>query len=421
MNREQANSRFKCLKADTDAAYDDLIHRRISQKRFDAVMTAAEKESEKIRTSVKTYEKARGFGICASPGEYDPSQQTRMKAVKQKNVSPADIPSDEWQGMFEAAKRKQPYRVEVKSKGFADSAGFKAPGAAISEGAPYPTGLFPPVIQPGLTQELRYEPDRLADHLPTITLEAPSIEYLIHSGNTNTAALTPELGVKVDLGMQMTTAIATPVKLTALASVSTEALMDFSYFQSFVSRELQRAVINSETDELVLGTGAPGMTGFVATAGVLTRSYNSVTDASGLDTLIQATTDIRVGAAFGEADLIAIHPKTWDFLRRTKSTQGSFVLNINNPNEIGALDNLFGVTVIQNTFIPEGTAVVLDSNQAARYFVRQGLTVDMNMWGDTEWTTNMVSFRAEMRSTLAVIRPAAVCVVVGLSSDTGAS
>jgi HK97 family phage major capsid protein len=266
---------------------------------------------------------------------------------------------------------------------------------------------------------LRYEFDRMADHIPTITIEAPSIEYLIHSGNTNPAAVVEELGVKADLGMQLTTATAVPIKLAALASCSTEALMDFEYFSSWVPRELSRAVINVETDQLIICTGSPGMTGFVATSGVLTRSYNSSTDVSGLDTLIQACNDIRVGPAFGKADLIALHPTTWDFLKRTKTTTDAFALAVMDPTSIGDLDNLFGVKVITNTFVPEGTGVVLDTGLAARYFVRQALTIDANLWGDTQWTTNQISFRAEMRSTLAVLRPTAVNIVTGLGPGGG--
>jgi HK97 family phage major capsid protein len=225
--------------------------------------------------------------------------------------------------------------------------------------------------------------------------------------------------VKVDLGIQLDSQTAVPIKLAALASVTTEALQDFSYFASWVPKVLANAVINVETEQLVLGTGAtgdyPGMTGFVNTPNVLTRSFNSATDTSGLDTLIESCTDIRVAPnVFGEADLILLHPTTWDHLKRTKTTTGAFVLAMDNPTSIGSLDNVFGVKVITNTFVPLGTGITLASGLAARYFVRQALTVDMNPWGDTEWTTNTISFRAEQRSTLAVLRPGAVNVVTGL-------
>jgi hypothetical protein len=352
----------------------------------------------------------------------------QLKAVsgsQSRNVSPLDIPGDELANMFEAAKRKMPYRTQITTKAFnvggsgAPPVGTKTTATPIAEGAPWPSGLFPPVLRPDLSQDLRFEPDRFADHLPTIEIEAPSIEYLVHTGNTNPAAVVAELGVKPDLGMQLDTQTAVPVKTAALASVSMEALADFDYFSSWVPRELSRAIINKETGSLVMGAGSPDMTGFVATSGVLTRAYSSQHDVSGLDTLIQATNDIRVGPAFGEADLIALHPTTWSWLKRTKTSTQAFVLAPMEPGTIGALDNLFGTKVIVNTEVPEGTGIVLDTQLAARYFVRQGLTIDMNPYGDTQWTTNQISFRAEMRSTLAVLRPTAVCIVTGLYPYSG--
>lgn len=153
------------------------------------------------------------------------------------------------------------------------------------------------------------------------------------------------------------------------------------------------------------------MVGFTQTDDVLTRSFDPVVHTSGLDALIQACTDIRVGPAYGKATVIALNPQTWDVLKRTKTQSDAFVLSMVSPNELGALDNLFGVPVVENTMIPTNIAVVADMPSAARYFVRQALTIDVNYWGDTQWTTNSVSFRAEMRSTLAVLRPKAICIV----------
>jgi HK97 family phage major capsid protein len=163
------------------------------------------------------------------------------------------------------------------------------------------------------------------------------------------------------------------------------------------------------------------MTGFLATSGVLTRAFNSGSDTSGLDTIIQSFKDIRVGLAKGKADLILLNPATWDNLRRTKTTTGAFVLSMMDPTSIGDLSTIFGVPVLESHWIPGGTAIVMDSNLAARYYVRQALTVETNPWGDAEWTTNTISFRAEMRSTLAVLYPQATCLVTGLATDSGGS
>jgi Phage capsid family len=91
------------------------------------------------------------------------------------------------------------------------------------------------------------------------------------------------------------------------------------------------------------------------------------------------------------------------------------------PSVIGELDNIWGRHVLETTWCPEGTAVVMDSNLAARWYLRQSMDVQSNPWGDTEWQTNTVSFRAEERATLAIRYPQAISIVVGLPSDSGVS
>lgn len=423
LNRDQIASRRAALAVDARTIYQQFESGAITEQAFNKGMSRLEAEADKLDTSEETHMKAMRYASGASPAEHRGETfggSMKAKGVRQKNLSPMDLPQKEIVNMFEAARRKMPYRVEMKA--FTDAAGFKTSGSPIAEGAPYPSGLLPHVIQPELTLEKRYEPDRMADHIPTIQSDAPSWEYLVQSGNTNPAAVVTELGTIADIGIQMTTQTAVPVKIAALASVSTEALSDFSYFADWVPRVLSNAMINTETQQLVLGTGAsgeyPGMTGFTNVSGVLSRGYNPTTDTSGIDTLMQAVTDIRVDTAvYGEADLIALHPATWDNLRRTKTTTDAFVLSIMDPAAIGNLDNLFGIPVITNTFIPEGVGVVLDTNLAARYYLRQALTVEVNPWGDTEWQTSSVSFRAELRATLAVLRPHAVNIVTGLDYD----
>ncbi|OBF58746.1 hypothetical protein A5787_22595 [Mycobacterium sp. 852002-50816_SCH5313054-b] len=325
----QIHARQKSLQTDVDSAYADLVAGRISQSRFDHVMNRAEAELGKLKDASAARGKALGFASCASPDEYDPSSE-RARGVKQKNLTPADMPQHELENMFHAAQRRQPYRCEINSKAFGpDALGVrsKAPGSPVFEGNPLSGGLLPPVNIPGLTMGLRYESTvvRISDHLPTITVDAPAIEYVAHVGDTNIPQVTVEGGVKIDIGEQWTTKTCSPIKLAALASASMEILNDFSEFAGYVQRDLVNAVADAENDQIVLGTGAPGMNGLVTTSGALSRSYNGSTDTSGIDTIVQSFTDIRVGSAKGKADMVLIHPRTWDFLRRTKTTTGAYV------------------------------------------------------------------------------------------------
>lgn len=414
-NSSQIAARQKMIEADAEAAYANFSAGKINQKKFDEIMDLCEKNQATLKEQAKTLRRAKSFATCASPDEYDPSTQPGLKAVKQKNVSPADLPREEMRGMFEAARHRQPYMAKVPHK------------SPVFEGSPWnPSGgggLLPSVNVPGLTMGLRYESTvvRISDYIPTITLDAPSIEYLKHSGDAVQPQVTVEGGVKVDVGQQWTTESCVPIKLAALASASMDIPNDFSEFQMFMEKDLVAAGADAENDQILLGTGSPGMQGLIAAPNVLSRSYNSGTDSSGIDTIVQAFTDIRVGAARAKADLVITHPKTWDSLRRTKTTTGAYVLSMMDPTSIGDLTTIFGTPVLETTWCPEGTAVVMDSNLAARWYVRTALEVAVNPWGDTEWQQNLVSFRAEERANLAILYPQAISIVVGLSSDTGAS
>ena len=101
----------------------------------------------------------------------------------------ADISEGQWHDLYLAAKSRMPsYRVEVGQKSFLDTVNTKA---ALTEGA---FGGLPPVIRPEYTQPLPYEPDRIFDHFIGAAMDSQSIEYLVHYGNVNPAAVVGRRG-----------------------------------------------------------------------------------------------------------------------------------------------------------------------------------------------------------------------------------
>ncbi len=80
-------------------------------------------------------------------------------------------------------------------------------------------------------------------------------------------------------------------------------------------------------------------------------------------------------------------------------------------------DSFFGTKVVTNTYCPQSTAIVMDSALAVKAFTRMGLELMFNQFGDAEFTTFGVQFRAVERIALAVIRPTCICVVTGLLSN----
>ena len=363
-------------------------------------------ELDEIETNLKAFNTAARYSSAA---DMYPTPAPNRKGARWNPPSPLHITDNQLKSMFAAARTRMPsYSVEIGTKGASDwNLGFKSPLAESGIGG----GGLPPVILPNGVN-LPYEPDRLFSHFIGGEMPGPSVSYVQHTGNTNPAAAVAELGTKPELGMQLTVKNVVPTKIAALASVSMEALDDYADFSRFVPSELALALLDAETDQILNGNGtAPNMSGILATSGLLTRAIGSDTK---LDAIRKGINDIRIGSSFGVADLIVLHPTTWAALQLEKSSQGVYLLNPNDPNAIGDLDNVFGVKVVATTKIAAGTALVLDTSQAVVAWTRMGLRTDVNYYGNTEFNTNAVTFRIEERIAIGVQRPSAICKVTGL-------
>jgi HK97 family phage major capsid protein len=423
------------MTSNAEMRLEELIH-EVARKTLDGTCTnkfmdGVERESERLRVMIKNEKAARKlagsaspaeYGITGNPGDYDgvtTAGLPRMKALgggagrsepKWSPPSPLDASPEQWQQLFIAAHNRLPsfsQHVGTTAKGLPEGVRDKA---AFGEGSP--GTLLPPQLLPQALN-LRYEPDRLFSHF--VAQQAPesqSVSYLRHTGNTNPAAPVAELGTKPDLGMQISPTTVSFTKIAALSSFSREVLSDFSEFLGFVPSEMTRAVIDKETDQIVNGDGTgANMTGILHTSGVLTRSVGTDTP---IDALVKSCNDIRVGSSFGTANLIALHPSDWTDIKTSKNAQGSYLLTLNTPNDIGNIGDLFGVPIITNTHIPQGTALTMDTSTIMAW-TRWGLELAINQYGETEWSTNAWSFRCEERIAVGITRPSSIVVTTGLT------
>ncbi len=406
MNFSQIETRQK----DLDRRFEELKRREptVTKQTHDKFVADLRQLQDDYDTLDRDRKIAKIGGSAGSLRGYDGSVETKATHAP---VSPLHIPTAEYKGLFEAVQRRLPsYRIDAKN--FLGDAGTKAP---FGEGS-FTSGSLPPVLMPQLTQQLPYETDRLFEHfIQQKAPEASSVEWLQHTGNANPAAATAELAQKPDLGMELTTRTTSFTKIAALASFSTESLQDFSHFMSFVPAEMFRALIDAETDEVVNGSGSsPHMLGLLNQSGTLTRAIGSDTP---VDCLRKAFNDLRVGSAFAHADLVAMHPTTWADIQLQKSSGGLCLLNPTDPNAIGDLTSIFGVKVMQNTWIPAGTALVFDTSKAILAWTRQAMTLEVNQYGTNEFGENYCTFRVECREAIGIQYPTAINIVSGLPSS----
>ncbi len=372
-----------------DQAYD----------RYEAKAVAWWEEQETLNREKERFETSDNFvkKMGGNPGgQAGFGPQSENKSMTGRTPSLFDIPAKEYKGLFEAVQKRLPsYRIDTKAA-FAET-GFQS-------------GSLPPILLPWASLDEPYEPDRAFSHFKQLTApEARAVEYMQHVSNTNPAAAVAELGVKPDLGPVFTTVTTPFVKIAALLSISMEATSDEKYFMEWLPRELQRAVTDAETDEVVNGSGSsPHMLGILNASGTLTRAQGSDTV---IDAIRKSINDIRVGSSFTEANLILVNPGDWADIQLQKSTGGLYLLNPTDPNSIGNMTELFGCTIVQNTYVPSGTIVVLDKNWVYAW-TRQSMFIDINQYGSdgstNYWTQNAVSFRCEERIAVGYARPTAI-------------
>jgi HK97 family phage major capsid protein len=92
--------------------------------------------------------------------------------------------------------------------------------------------------------------------------------------------------------------------------------------------------------------------------GILTRAASTTGTDTAIDDVLNAANDIRLGSSYASADLAILNSSDWLGIRRIKSSQGLYVLDRNDPGQLGGIDHLFQLRVASTTSIPQGTALI---------------------------------------------------------------
>jgi HK97 family phage major capsid protein len=173
-------------------------------------------------------------------------------------------------------------------------------------------------------------------------MPGPSATWATHTSNGAEVGGVAEGGTKGDISPAISISQVKPQKLAGVFSFSWEVMADTSemgqaQIASWLPIELQRSLVNARS-LAIWGASTAGsnplggsypvsytFNGLLNTSGTLTRSVGTDTP---LDALSKAYADIRVGAAFCEPDLVAMHPNTLAALRRSKSADGIYILDL---------------------------------------------------------------------------------------------
>jgi HK97 family phage major capsid protein len=219
-------------------------------------------------------------------------------------------------------------------------------------------------------------------------------EFLRQATRANNAALVAEGALKPTstMGLEL---IEGTTKVTAHLSEPVDVFMlqDINTLAAFVQAELTGGLLSALDQQVV--------TGLVNAVGIQTQAF--ATDV--LTTIRNAITKARLAGY--SPDLIALSYADWQALEllRENGATGGYLLGTG-PVDTAAR-KLWGLQVVETDKLPATTSLVMDSTAATLKISKPGAQIEWSTIAD-DFAKNQVRCRAEIRSDLAVERPAAI-------------
>lgn len=280
----------------------------------------------------------------------------------------------------------------------------------------------------------------ISDEVISLRLAASAVRPLCAKINVNSDSLqiasvtgglsagwVAELAAKPETDMTFGSLTVNNFTMAGLGAVSNQLLADSRpSVDKFIVADLAKRLAILEETAFINGSGTGQPRGILQTSGINSTVW---TDASPtaeelLDAVYDAIAQVQQNY-FGEPNGILMHPRTWAYISKARSTlSGLYVIgsgaNANGRNATDTLPgrSLFGVPVYLSNLIPtdlgggtESAIIVGDFSQAL-ILDRMGLTVDTS--DQVRFTTNQTVFRVEARVGFTAARyPKAFAAVTG--------
>lgn len=296
---------------------------------------------------------------------------------------------------------------ESKSAGeeFVDSAAYKSFQTGNADKAKFElkntissdsNSTFP-LQRPGLIQG-NFTPVTLRSVIPTIRVTGNAVNHLRENAWTNSAREVTQAQAKPESSLTFTTknfvieTVAHWLKITEQLAADAPAVVDY------VNRRLRHGLAAKIEAQIVAGDGtSPNLSGLTDSG-----NYTAYSLAASGDNLHDAANKAKYAmwAATGEApDTVVVNPADWGAEERTREGSSGMYL-------FGGL-TMAGMQVVLSTSVSAGNILVMNVNQGVVIFERQGATVEIGRTG-SDFTSNLLTIRAEERLALAVLRPSLV-------------
>lgn len=398
--RQQANNELgRWIKAKTDEYQTKGFTQDTAWKMVETKARAWKNEQDELDRAKAANKAGELFAekLGGNPSDLGSAPNAPIaKKATGAQVNPLAFSESNLKAMHKAFQNRQPFRIEAKDYSTVDS-------------------LLPAELAPGVTAHQHEW--RILDRLPMTTISAPSYEFIRHnfSGDTGGPDVVAEGAEKPEYVPDVTSDVATVVKIAMHTGISYETLADWATWLGYVQTECFKQIMDKENQQLLHGTGSSGqIRGLFNTSGILTHDCSSDPSTwTAIDSVEASINQLRTSSALAEPSLFITSPTTWSAIRRIKSTQGLYVLGDPLHEAVSAL---WGVPVLITTACTDGQGVLLDTNKFGTALLREGIVMHQGFSG-TDFIQNIVRYVFEERLTMAVERPQAVLALSNLPTS----
>lgn len=253
----------------------------------------------------------------------------------------------------------------------------------------------------------------VADLLGSGTISGNAVTYFVEGALEGAFTTVAEGAAKPQLHVVDPTAVTdTLKKIAGWTKFSDEMLEDLDFIVSEINQRLLYELAKFEEAQILGGNGTgTNLLGLLNRSGIQTEARGTVASGDTVaDTIFRAMTKVSTGAGL-DADGIVINPSDYQSLRLSRDANGQYYGGGFFAGQYGngtLQDNppLWGLRTVITPAITAGTVLVGAFGQAATVYRKGGVRVESTNSHASDFTSNLVTVRAEERIALAVRRPA---------------
>jgi HK97 family phage major capsid protein len=250
----------------------------------------------------------------------------------------------------------------------------------------------------------------IEDLLTSIPTSANAIDWIKENVFTNAAAEVAEGAAKPQSSITFTTGTMPVSTVAHWVKITRQLAMDNAALTAYINRRMIYGVNLRVEGQLVSGNGtAPNLSGLTLAGNFTAHGYTAAAlTALGLS---PANRFDLIGKMIGDcaladypADVVLLNTADWWTLRLSKDAQGRYLLG--DPGS-SVPPFLFGLPVVASNAMTADTVWVGSLSQAATLHNREGVAIALSDSDGDNFTTNLITIRAERRLALTVEKPSA--------------